>query len=624
MLDFQSTHDVNISDPLVKSLAKTLESDAVFGYAEELNHELARRLKNLILEVADLTRPSNIYLINGSEKEKASMILEMVNDKTLIELNQKEFPNCYLHRSNPSDVARSEKDSFMCTTTNKDDVGPTNNWMHTEEAKEKLYPLFRNSMNGKTMYVVPYWLGPYDSSYGRAGIEITDSAYVVANLAIITRTGRDALKEMAKSNDFVLGIHATKDLDANNRYICHFPDENDGQGLVMSINTNYGGNALLSKKCHALRISSVRGYREDWMAEHMMLIGIEDPTGEVTYVSGAFPSASGKTNLSMLDPPDRLKKEGWKTSLMSDDIIWLNRKNDRFYAVNPENGFFGVAPHTNYKTNPNAMATISKNTIFTNVALDDKLIPFWEGKNGVPDILYDWQGKRYTGEGPAAHPNSRFTSPSSNYPNLSKDFNNPNGVPVSAFLYGGRRKDLIPLVYESYSWKQGVLIGAMQRVETTAAITGKVGVLRNDPMANKPFVGYNMADYFNHHLKMGASIKKPPKVFNVNWFRKDEQGNFMWPGYSHNTYVIKWIVNRVKDEHFEAAETPIGYVPSLENFDYGTTDREIMKKLLEVDAKGFLSELEEVKPFLQSFGDRFPKELWDEFYKLQGRLEEWK
>lgn len=622
MLDFEPTYSPDMGNKKTRSYLENISNSSMMKLAESLNKEFAERLKYSILETAEITEASSIKIMDGSESERDELISSLVGDGTLIRLNEEEYPNSFLHRSNPQDVARSEGDTYICTSGAKEDVGPTNNWMHSDEAKEKLYSLLRSSMRSRTMYVIPYWLGPTNSQYAQGGIEITDSPYVVANLMIITRAGEVAVREMAKSGDFVLGIHSMKNLNSKKRYITHFPEENRGQGLIISINSNYGGNALLSKKCHALRISTARGKNEDWLAEHMMLIGIKDPEGNVTYISGAFPSASGKTNLSMLDPPESFRSKGWSTELVSDDIIWMNPVNGRFNAINPENGFFGVVPGTNARTNPNAMTAIHSNTLFTNVAQDSNNLPYWEGLEDVPETLTDWKGNRYDGEGKAAHPNSRFTTPVEQYPNLSKEYNNPNGVPVSAMLYGGRRKDLIPLVYQAYSWEHGVLIGAMQRVETTAAAIGKVGVLRNDPMAIRPFMGYNMADYFAHHIRMGMEVENPPAVFNVNWFRKDEEGNFIWPGFSNNMYVIKWIIDRVSGKA-DAVETPIGYVPNLDTFEHGITPRSEMEKLVHVDSKGFLQELEEVRPFLESFGDRMPEPVWNEYHKLEERLRSW-
>lgn len=622
MLDFEPNYSPDLTKKSVKSHMDEVNSSNMLRVAENLNGQFAERLRSVILEAAETTSPARIRIMDGSAREKENLLSMLSDDGTLIKLNESEYPDSYLHRSNPLDVARTEGDTYICTTGTKDDVGPTNNWMHSDDARERLNAILKQSMSGKTMYVVPYWLGPLGSDYAKGGIEITDSPYVVANLMIITRAGETAIREMARSGDFVLGIHSMKDLDSKNRYICHFPEDNLGQGLIISVNSNYGGNALLSKKCHALRISTARGSNENWLAEHMMLIGVKAPDGSITYISGAFPSASGKTNLSMLEPPEEMRNEGWSTELVSDDIIWMYPQDLSFNAINPENGFFGVVPGTSMKTNPNAMRAIRSGTIFTNVALDGNNMPYWEGLGPAPEHLTDWKGNPYTGEEKAAHPNSRFTTPIENYPYLSQEYNTKEGVPVSAILYGGRRKDLIPLVYQAYSWEHGVLIGAMQRVETTAAAVGKVGVLRNDPMAIRPFLGYNMADYFAHHLKMGKKVESPPKVFNVNWFRKNSDGKFIWPGFSENTRVIKWILDRVRG-NVGAVETPIGFVPELETFDYGNVSENDMKQLLHVDNKGFLNELKEVRPFLESFGDRLPKTLWVEFQKLEERLTDW-
>jgi phosphoenolpyruvate carboxykinase (GTP) len=619
MLSFNQQYPINPEDGDLTRLLSEVENSKSLGFLSRKNPKIYSRVLSAIIETAEMTRPLHIRVIGDFEKELDEFINILMQDGAIERLNQKAFPGSYLYRSDPNDVARTEGNTYICTSGSKDNAGPTNNWLHTDEAKSRIYSIMKDSMTGKTMFVIPYWLGPEGSKYGDAGIELTDSAYVALNLMIITRSGERAIEELSRSSGFVIGIHATGNLDPDNRYIAHFPEENQGDGLIMSVNTNYGGNALLSKKCHALRIATYRGRKEGWMAEHMMLIGISDPRGKATYISGAFPSSSGKTNLSMLDPPDVFKREGWKTHLISDDIIWMHEKGGSLYAINPENGFFGVAPQTSMHTNPNAMDAISRDTIFTNVAVDSDGIPFWEGMRDQPADLVDWKGLKYNGQGPAAHPNSRFTTPISNYRHLSPEYNNPDGTKVSAFLFGGRRKDLIPLVYQAYSWNSGVLIGAMQRVETTAATTGSVGVLRNDPMANRPFVGYNMADYFRHYVEMGARLRNPPKIFNVNWFRKDHEGKFMWPGYSHNMYAMKWILDRVNGDG-NYVETPIGYLPDPEKFDGGGVPRDTIRQLLSVDSKGFLAELEQVRPFFESFGSRFPEELWKEFDDLSGRL----
>ncbi|MEM0156309.1 MAG: phosphoenolpyruvate carboxykinase (GTP) [Thermoplasmataceae archaeon] len=620
MLSFNKQYFINPEDEDLSRLLSEIENSKSLGFLSRKNQKVYNRVVLAIIEAAEMTRPQHIRVVGDFENELEEFINILMEEGALERLNQRMFPGCYLYRSDPNDVARTEGNTYICTSGSKDDAGPTNNWLHTDDAKSRIYSIMKDSMAGKTMFVVPYWLGPEGSSYGEAGIEITDSVYVVVNLMIITRSGEKAIKELFRSNGFVIGIHATGNLDPNNRYIAHFPEENQGDGLIMSVNTNYGGNALLSKKCHALRIATYRGRKEGWMAEHMMLIGIEDPAGKTTYISGAFPSSSGKTNLSMLDPPHAFKKEGWKTYLISDDIIWMHERDGRLHAMNPESGFFGVAPHTSKLTNPNAMDAIARNTIFTNVAVDSEGIPFWEGMRDPPADLVDWKGEKYSGQGTAAHPNSRFTTPISNYRFLSPEYDNPDGVKVSAFLFGGRRKDLIPLVYQAYSWNAGVLIGAMQRVETTAATTGSVGVLRNDPMANRPFVGYNMADYFRHYIEMGRKLKEPPQIFNVNWFRKGTDGKYLWPGYSHNMYVVKWILDRVNGQG-DFIKTPIGYLPDPEKFDAGGAPTETLRQILSVDNKGFLAELEEVRPFFESFGSRFPEELWKEFDDLSSRLE---
>ncbi len=619
-----------LEDPLSGTMGEKAGHEAIAraGNIEILNNigkideSLLERLKTEIAEVYGICKPDRITIISGDEIKEIRD--SMVNDGSLLKLNQKTFPECYLYRSDPKDVARTEKDTYICTSGSEEDAGPTNNWMHVNKARDVLLPVLRNSMKGRTMYIIPYWLGPFNSPYGQGGIEITDSPYVVINMDIMVRAGESALREIFRTGRFVFGVHSSCDLDPEKRYICHFPEENLGDGLIISVNSGYGGNALLSKKCHALRIAGVIAKREAWMAEHMMLIGIKSPDGRETFISGAFPSASGKTNLSMLEPPEFFKKKGWKTSLMSDDIIWLHERKGKLNCINPEKGFFGVLPHTSAVTNPNALKAISSNTIFTNAALTKNMEPYWEGLGPVPDGLIDWQGKPYDGKGMAAQANSRFTTPASNYPHLSEYFEAEMGVPLSIILFGGRRKSLIPLIYMSYNWNHGVLIGAMQRVETTAAIVGKVGVLRNDPMANIPFVGYNMADYFSHYLEMGKRVSSPPRIFNVNWFRTDSSGNFIWPGYGYNMFALKWAMDMYYEETDRFIETPIGYLPTVDAFDGSGVDPKKLQSILSVDRNGFLKELEDVKPFFEKFGERFPKQLWDEYYNLKERLESWK
>ncbi|HUK50961.1 MAG TPA: phosphoenolpyruvate carboxykinase (GTP), partial [Terriglobales bacterium] len=472
-------------------------------------NDIPRGISEWIDSVAKITWPDNIVWCDGSESQYRSLIDRMVADGTLIELNSEKYPGCYLHRSNPNDVARSEQATYICAK-NSEDVGPTNNWMPYKEGRRKLLKLFEGCMTGRTMYVIPYLLGPKGSPYSQVGVELTDSPYVAASMQIMTKVGKVAL-ERFKDGCFVKGLHSMGQLGPSNRYICHFPDDN----LIMSLNSNYGGNALLSKKCHALRLASVMARNEGWLAEHMLVIGVEDPDGNMTYLTGAFPSASGKTNLAMLKPPESMK--GWNVWAVSDDIAWIHLDSEgRFRAINPESGLFAVAPNSNMKTNPRIIGAVKKNTIFTNVALQADKTPWWEGMGEHPRVLWDWQGKVWRAgrsSGNAAHPNSRFTTSIQQYPFLSPEYNNPYGVPISAIIFGGRRSDLIPLVYESFSWEHGVLIGAMLRAETTAAAAGEIGILRNDPMAMKPFCGYHIADYFKHWLSFRSKSKKLPKIF---------------------------------------------------------------------------------------------------------------
>ncbi|MGP6207604.1 phosphoenolpyruvate carboxykinase (GTP) [Cuniculiplasma sp. SKW3] len=586
----------------------------------EANERLYTEISDIILEYAFLTNASSIRVIDGNEEKIITETL--VREGKLIKLNEKNFPNSYLYRSPPFDVARSEKDTYICTEGKPEEVGPTNNWLNSKEAMKIATENLRGSMKGKTLYVVPYWLGPVESKFGDGGFELTDSPYVVLNLMKITRVGEKVAISLARKNSYVLGLHSTAKLNPEKRYIMHFPDENKKMGLIISFNTDYGGNALLSKKCHALRIASFKAKREGWLAEHMMLIEIKDPTGKSTFITGAFPSSSGKTNLSMLRPPEEYRNEGWKTYLISDDITWMNNVEGTLRGINPEYGFFGVAPHTSMQTNPGAMEAIKQNTIFTNVGIDIDMNPYWEGMGPIPIGVIDWQGRKYDGKEKIAHPNSRFTTPIHEYKDLSKEYENPMGAPVSAFLFGGRRSDLIPLVMEAKTWNEGVLYGAMQRVETTAAAIGKVGELRNDPMAMRPFMPYNMGEYFQHYINMGKNIKHPPRIYNVNWFRKDKDGKFLWPGYSENMRVVEWIVGRVNGKVRDATETPFGYVPRIQDLRLPEgTDLKKLELILSVDAKGFLMELDTIEPFFKSFGPMFPEELWRAYYDIRGRLE---
>ncbi|BCS82094.1 phosphoenolpyruvate carboxykinase (GTP) [Anaerocellum diazotrophicum] len=571
-------------------------------------------------EMAKITKPDKIVWIDGSEEEKQRLIKEALESGELMELNQEKLPGCYLHRTHPSDVARVEDRTFICTPT-KEEAGPTNNWMDPNEAYKMLYSLFDGSMKGRTMYVVPYLMGPVGSQYSKVGIELTDSIYVVLNLRIMARIGDVALKHLGSSPDFVKGLHSKATLDPEKRYICHFPQDN----TIMSVNSGYGGNVILSKKCFALRIASYLGRKEGWLAEHMLIVGIEDPSGKVTYIAGAFPSACGKTNLAMLIPPEPLKKLGYKVWTVGDDIAWMRIGEDgRLWAINPEAGFFGVAPGTSYKTNPNAMETIKRNTIYTNVLLKEDGTVWWEGMDEEPpERGIDWLGRPWTKDSgeKGAHPNARFTAPASQCPSISKEWENPNGVPISAIIFGGRRAKVAPLVYEAFDWQHGVYIGATMASETTAAAMGKVGVVRRDPMAMLPFCGYNMADYFAHWLEMGKKIPNPPKIFHVNWFRQDENGKFIWPGFGENLRVLKWIIERCEDK-VEAKETPIGYVPYVDDLylDGLDIDKETVEKLLEIDKELWLKEAEDSREFLSQFGDRLPRELIEENEKLKQRL----
>ena len=587
---------------------------------------MARGVEKWVEEQAQLTKPERIHWVKGTEEEiRALMEIAMTRERTgphltFKELNHKVFPNSYLHRSHPTDVARTEQLTYVCLPT-KEETGPNNNWMEPGEAKKMLRGLFDGCMRGRTLYVIPYMMGHPESPYAKPCIQITDSIYVVVSMCIMTRAGQRTLDRIGDSEDFVKGLHSIGDLDPNRRFIMHFPQEN----LVMSIGSGYGGNALLGKKCFSLRIASYQGYREGWLAEHMIIMGVEDPDGDVHYILGAFPSACGKTNLAMLDPI----LEGYKVTTLGDDIAWINIGPDgRLYAINPESGFFGVAPGTSYKTNPNMMRTLKNDkwypTLFTNTALNlDDNSPWWEGLGDMPPHLEDWQGNPYDPKSgkPAAHPNSRFTVSLYNCPTLSPEFDNPMGVPVSAIIFGGRRSDTIPLVSESFDWEHGVFRASINGSETTTAAVGKVGVVRRDPMAMLPFTGYNMADYFRHWLQMGKKLKNPPKIFSVNWFQKGEAGEFLWPGFRENSRVIKWIIDRIKGKA-GAKETPIGLIPRpedlcLEGLDI---DRKSLERLLEVRPEEWKREVMEAESFYEQFGDRLPGELRAHLERLKKAL----
>lgn len=577
-----------------------------------------KALSDWVDEIARYTKPDRIHWCDGSEAENAALTKQMLADGTLQALNAQTNPGSYFHRSHPSDVARTEHLTFICSDTQVE-AGPTNNWMSPADARSKVWPLFANSMRGRTMYVVPYLMGPDSSPYSKVGVELTDSPYVVANMRIMTRMGNVALNQLGMSSDFCKGLHSLGDLNPERRFICHFPKARE----IWSIGSGYGGNALLSKKCFALRIASVQARDEGWLAEHMLILGLEDPNGNKTYVAAAFPSACGKTNLAMLIPPESQK--GYKVWTVGDDIAWLRPGPDgRLWAINPENGFFGVAPGTNAQTNPNAMATIAKNTIFTNTALTQDGRPWWEGLGEPPAGLTGWRGEPWnpaSGE-PAAHPNSRFTAPAKQCPGISSKFDDPQGVPISAIIFGGRRASMVPLVYQAFDWNHGVLVGSMLSSETTAAATGKTGVLRRDPMAMLPFCGYNMGDYLGHWLRVGASLKRPPAIFNVNWFRRGPNREFLWPGYGENLRVLRWVVERCNGEG-RATETPIGWVPTADAIDTRHLDvkAETMQELLKIDNGAWKAELKDVGEYLQRFGDRLPAGIAEQHKRITQRIE---
>jgi len=587
------------------------------------NYITNKYVLKFINESAELCNPDKIYFCDGSEEEKKFLTGEAIKSNELIELNQEKFPGCLLHRTAKNDVARTEHLTYICTKK-KDDAGPTNNWMSPEEAYKELKGYFKDSMKGRTMYVVPFMMGVPGSKMNKHGIELTDSIYVVLNMRIMTHMGRNIAESIVGDN-FTKGLHSKGDISIEKRRICHFPEDN----TIMSINSNYGGNALLGKKCLALRIASYLGKKEGWLAEHMLLTEIQTPDGKNFYIAGAFPSACGKTNLSMLIPPESFS--GYKVRVIGDDIAWMYIGNDgRLWAINPEAGFFGVAPGTSMKTNRNAMSTIKKNTIFTNVLLKEDKTVWWEGMEEPPDKGIDWKGDVWTKESkePGAHPNSRFTSPILQCPVVSSEFSNPKGVPISAILFGGRRSNVVPLVYESFNWQHGVFVGATLRSETTAAAMGVEKVVRNDPMAMLPFCGYNMGDYFAHWLEMGRRMKFPPKIFFVNWFRKNKEGKFLWPGFGENLRVIEWIIKRCSSDNKnkekeaeEAVETPIGYVPAIDaiNTKGINISKEDMKELLSIDVHGWLKETDEIEKFFKKF-DRMPKELTKELNDLKKRL----
>jgi phosphoenolpyruvate carboxykinase (GTP) len=575
-------------------------------------------LEQWVESVARMTRPDQIVWCDGSGEEAARIQQKLISEGHTLQLNEKTYPNCLLHRSDPSDVARTEKVTFICTQ-DKENAGPTNNWMAPAEAKKTLGGLFTGSMKGRTMYVIPYILGPAASPQSRIGVELTDSAYVVASVKVMARMGKIALDRLGSSSDFVPGLHSLGDLNPARRYIAHFPEEK----LIWSIGSGYGGNALLGKKCFALRIASWMAREQGWMAEHMLILGLESPTGKVTYMAAAFPSACGKTNLAMM--VSALENQGYRVWTVGDDIAWLQAGADGYlHAINPEAGFFGVAPGTNEKTNPNVMTALRKNTIFTNTALTSRNEPWWEGMNdNPPPGVIDWQGRVWTGSnGPAAQPNSRYTVPASQAPSISPRWEDPGGVPISAFIFGGRRAHLAPLVYEATNWQHGVYVAATMASETTAAATEATGVTRRDPMAMLPFCGYNMADYFGHWLEMGTRVPHPPKIFHVNWFRKGADGKFLWPGYGENVRVLKWITERIEGTG-AATETPIGFVPTSNALTLDGLDvtRATMEELLRVDPADWTKEHADTGKFFQEFGSRLPEGIREEHKRLGERLQ---
>ena len=589
-------------------------------------------------EVKNLTNPDNVVWIDGSEDQANALRAEAVASGEMIKLNEEKLPGCYLHRTKPNDVARVENRTFICSRK-QENAGPTNNWCDPKEMYEKLYNIARDSYKGRTMYIIPYSMGPVGSPLAKVGIEVTDSIYVVLNMRIMTRVSPKVLEVLGDSNDWVRGLHCKCDVDPENRYICQFPEDN----TIISVNSAYGGNVLLGKKCFALRIASYQGWKEGWMAEHMLILGLENPQGDIHYIAAAFPSACGKTNLAMLIPPKYLREKGYKVWTVGDDIAWMRIGSDgRLYAINPENvqfainpenGFFGVAPGTNEHSNFNALASTKKNAIFTNVALNpaDNTV-WWEGlTKEAPQKLIDWKGNPWDPSmfvkadktTYAAHPNSRFTAPAENCPCISSEFDKGAGVPISAIIFGGRRAKCAPLVYQSRDWENGVFIGSTMASETTAAAAGAVGVVRRDPMAMLPFCGYNMGDYFQHWLDMGKKLgDKAPKIFNVNWFRTDDEGNFVWPGFGDNMRVLNWIVDRCEGKA-DAQETAIGYVPRPEDIDLTDLDMDIetLKSILKVDKDVWEKEAAEIEEHYKKFGDKLPAQLAAQLDSLKARLD---
>ena len=581
------------------------------------------KLLRFVEDSAALCKPERVIWIDGTQEQLFALRDEALATGELILLNQELLPGCVLHRSALNDVARVEARTLICSRK-EEDAGPTNNWMEPSAAYKMLGGIFDGSMKGRDMYVIPYSMGPVGSKFSKIGIEITDSIYVVLSMNIMTRIGQAVLDELGADGDFVKGLHSKAELSEEKRYICHFPEDN----TILSVNSGYGGNVLLGKKCFALRIASNLGRHEGWMAEHMLILGIQYPNGDIKYISAAFPSACGKTNLAMLIPPEGYLSKGYRVWCVGDDIAWIRPgKDGRLYAINPENGFFGVAPGTNAKSNPNALASTARNTIFTNVVLNtDNNTVWWEGLDKNPPAhAIDWRGQPWNGEmgTKGAHPNSRFTAPATNCPCISSEFENPDGVPLSAIIFGGRRAKTAPLVYQSFNWQNGVFIGSIMASETTAAATGAVGVVRRDPMAMLPFCGYHMGDYFRHWLEMGKMVgDKAPKIFNVNWFRTDDEGHFIWPGFGDNLRVLEWIIERCEGK-VDAQETAIGYMPHAEdiNIEGLDIDIETLRGLLSIDKATWLEEAAGIAEFYKKFGNKLPTELQEELAGLVARLQ---
>jgi len=575
-------------------------------------------IQKWVRDMAAMCQPDDVYWCDGSEQEKENLTSVALKSGDLIALNHEKLPSCYLHRSALNDVARTENLTFICTKQ-QEEAGPNNNWMAPSESYDRLAKIFSGAMRGRTLYVIPFLMGPASSPFSKVGVQITDSVYVVLNMRLMTRMGQIALDHLGDSDDFTRCLHSKADLDIERRFICHYPQDN----TIWSVGSGYGGNALLAKKCLALRIASKLGQKEGWLAEHMLIVGVENPEGEIHYICGAFPSACGKTNLAMLVPPPSMK--GWKIHTIGDDISWLRVGSDgRLWAINPEAGFFGVAPGTGSKTNPNAMATVQHDTIFTNVALRSDGTVWWEGHDDpTPPSAEDWRGKPWTPSSghPAAHPNSRFTVSIKQCPSYSSEWGEPQGVPISAILFGARRNKLVPLAYQSFNWQHGTFLGATLASETTAAATGAVGVVRRDPMAMLPFCGYNMGDYWAHWLSMAQRATQPPKIFRVNWFQRNDQGKFIWPGFGENLRVIRWVIERCKGGG-EAEETPIGYVPKVSALNGGDlkVSKSDLNQLVAIDREGWKSNLKSQGEYFDNFGDHLPAGIKEEHRALTNRL----